>query len=184
MTEQEKDSKPKRKSTNRRKKPAAKKSAAKKSAAKISLPAPNEAEATDATCSNCHVIEVRWRDLDAFNHVNNATFLTYLEEARLLWLESLDGEWLTETSAPVLAAANLQFRRPVAWPETVRVELRSSRVGRSSITLEHRIVSANQPDVLYCDGSVVMVWVDATSGKGADLPPAVRRAAEALLPGQ
>ena len=48
-----------------------------------------------------HPMDVRWRDLDAFNHVNNATFLTYLEEARLQWLESLDGEWLTHTSAPV-----------------------------------------------------------------------------------
>src|SRR3546814_7596641 len=35
-------------------------------------------------------IALRWRDLDAFNHVNNSTFMTYLEEARIRWFESLD----------------------------------------------------------------------------------------------
>ena len=130
-----------------------------------------------------HPMDVRWRDLDAFNHVNNATFLTYLEEARLQWLESLDGEWLTHTSAPVLANATVNFRRPIAWPETVVVELRCARVGRSSITLTHRIVSAKDADALYSDGQVVMVWVDAEHGKAAELPTAVRQAAEALLSG-
>ena len=122
--------------------------------------------------------EVRWRDLDAFNHVNNSIFLTYLEEARLRWLESLDGPWLTETSAPVLASAELQFRRPIPWPESIRVELRALRVGNSSLTLGHRLRSAGDPAVVYCEGQAVMVWVDAATGKGASLPDAVRQAAE------
>lgn len=121
---------------------------------------------------------VRWRDLDAFNHVNNATFLTYLEEARLSWLASLDGPWLSETCAPVLAAAELQFRRPISWPETLRIELRALRVGQSSLSLGHRILSAADASVLYSEGSTVMVWVDARSGRSAALPDAVRRQAQ------
>ncbi|PIQ38117.1 MAG: thioesterase, partial [Lysobacterales bacterium CG17_big_fil_post_rev_8_21_14_2_50_64_11] len=58
---------------------------------------------------------VRWRDLDAFNHVNNASYLTYLEEARLQWLGALPGPWLDSTSAPVLAAIQINYRRPIAW---------------------------------------------------------------------
>lgn len=122
---------------------------------------------------------VRWRDLDAFNHVNNSSFLTYLEEARLRWLASLAGPWLSETSAPVLASAELQFRRPIPWPETVRVELRALRLGRSSLTLGHRLLSAGDAGILYCEGQTVMVWVDAATGKGASLPEAVREASAA-----
>jgi acyl-CoA thioester hydrolase len=122
-------------------------------------------------------MDVRWRDLDAFNHVNNATFLTYLEEARLLWLESLPGPWLGEHSAPVLAAAQINFRRPIPWPERLRVELLVQRVGSSSLTLGHRLVSAHDDSVLYSDGHTVMVWVDGQSGKAASLPAAVRAAA-------
>ena len=49
-------------------------------------------------------IELRWRDLDAFNHVNNSNFMTYLEEARIRWFESLGEEWVTDATAPLLAA--------------------------------------------------------------------------------
>ncbi|MEO6154933.1 MAG: thioesterase family protein, partial [Thermomonas sp.] len=35
-----------------------------------------------------HALEPRWRDLDAFGHVNNSNFLTYLEEARIRWFET------------------------------------------------------------------------------------------------
>ena len=154
----------------RRRKPASKRSTGRRAPTATVVP----------SCSR-HQMEVRWRDLDAFNHVNNANFLTYLEEARLQWLESLDGEWLTDTSAPVLANATVNFRRPIAWPATVAVELRCARVGRSSITLTHHIVSAKDAEALYSDGQVVMVWVDAEHGKAAELPPAVRKAAEAML---
>ena len=57
-------------------------------------------------------IELRWRDLDAFNHVNNSNFMTYLEEARIRWFESLGEPWMSETFAPLVAvdvdAMNLQ----------------------------------------------------------------------------
>lgn len=122
-------------------------------------------------------LAVRWRDLDAFNHVNNSNFLTYLEEARLIWLQGLPGPWLSETCAPVLAAATVNYRRPIGWPETVSIELYCERLGSSSLTLAHRIVSTSDPSVLYSDGSVVMVWVDSHSGKAAALPEAVRTAA-------
>jgi acyl-CoA thioester hydrolase len=58
-------------------------------------------------------IEVRWRDLDAFNHVNNASYLGYIEEARVRWFHSLSDDWANETSAPVLAAIAMNYRRPI-----------------------------------------------------------------------
>ena len=119
---------------------------------------------------------VRWRDLDAFNHVNNSNFLTYLEEARLQWLEQVH-DWFSETSMPVLAASELQYRRPIPWPASLHVELRCIRLGNSSITIAHRIVDASKPDCLYCDGNVVMVWMNPATGKPVPLPPSIRAAA-------
>lgn len=120
-------------------------------------------------------IAVRWRDLDAFNHVNNATYLTYLEEARLQWLASLRGEWMNEGAAPVLAASQLNYRRPIEWPGDLRIELAVERLGSSSITLSHRIL-AGEPAGLCCDGHVVTVWIDPRSGRSVQLPDAVRQA--------
>ncbi len=123
-------------------------------------------------------LAVRWRDLDAFNHVNNANYLTYLEEARLQWLHRVP-DWINSESAPVLAASELQYRRPIPWPRTLHVELNCSRVGNSSITLAHRIVDAADASCLYCDGHVVMVWTNPLTGRAIALPASVRAVAMA-----
>lgn len=122
-------------------------------------------------------ITVRWRDLDAFNHVNNASYLTYLEEARLQWLRQIPAALPTDQSAPVLVASQLNYRSPINWPAQLDVQLFCTRLGNSSITLSHRIVDAEEPERLYCDGSVTMVWINPASGKSVPLPLALRTAA-------
>lgn len=121
-------------------------------------------------------VELRWRDLDAFNHVNNSSYLTYLEEARLRWLASIDGPWFFEDSMPVLASVNLNYRRPLAWPAKIVVDLVCERVGTASLTITHRIVDADDDSILYCDGHVVMVWMNPQAGRSAPLPDAIRSA--------
>ena len=122
-------------------------------------------------------IAVRWRDLDAFNHVNNSNFLTYLEEARLQWLKDVPGPWFDAHSMPLLAAAELNYRAPIEWPASISVELSCERLGNSSITIGHRIVDPKNPQKLYCDGRTVLVWADPTTGKPVPLPEAIRKAA-------
>ena len=118
---------------------------------------------------------VRWRDLDAFNHVNNSKYLSYLEEARLQWMLTIPGQGMDDHVAPVVAAAHLNYRRPIEWPNDVAIELFVERLGNASVSIGHRIVAADDADVLYCDGHVVMVWIDRDSGRAAPLPAAVRR---------
>lgn len=117
---------------------------------------------------------VRWRDLDAFNHVNNSKYLSYLEEARLRWMLSVPGQGLDDDVAPVVAAATLNYRRPIQWPNEVVIELFVERLGNTSVSVGHRILAADDPGVLFCDGNVVMVWIDRQSGLAAPLPHAVR----------
>lgn len=121
------------------------------------------------------VLEVRWRDLDAFNHVNNASYLGYIEEARVRWFKSLSHDWAGETAAPIMAAVAVNYRRPINWPETVRVELFAERIGGKSLTLGHRILAAGDEGTLYCDGHTVLVWVDR-GGQSVPLPETVRAA--------
>ncbi|HPN78284.1 thioesterase family protein [Dokdonella sp.] len=120
-------------------------------------------------------ITVRWRDLDAYNHVNNSTFLTYLEEARLVWLAGIAGEWKSDSFSPVLAASQVNFREPIEWPAELVVEIRCERLGTRSLTLAHRITSVDGGR-LYSDATVVMVWINPASGSSVPLPPAVRTA--------
>ena len=120
----------------------------------------------------------RWRDLDAFNHVNNSNFLTYLEEARIQWFASLRKPWVTAETAPLLAAAHLNYKAPVPYPSELVVELFAEKIGSTSVTLGHRIVDAGS-GLLHADGYVVMVWIDRASGEPVPLPALIREVAGA-----
>ena len=121
-------------------------------------------------------IDLRWRDLDAFNHVNNANFMTYVEEARIRWFERSVKGWATTHQAPLLAAVQMNYRLPIPYPAQVFVELATERVGNTSLTLGHRIVGEDAR--LYADGHSVLVWIELANGRPVPLPDAVRAAAE------
>ena len=124
-------------------------------------------------------IALRWSDLDALNHVNNARYLTFLEQARIEWFDTVDEPWMTDEMGPVVATATHNFRRPIEYPASIAVELFTERLGNTSVTIGHRIVAAD--GTLHCDGHVVAVWINRRSGKPVPLPAAVRRASELLL---
>ncbi|MCG6118548.1 MAG: acyl-CoA thioesterase [Aquimonas sp.] len=123
-------------------------------------------------------MDVRWGDMDAFNHVNNASYLRYIEEARVLWFKQISPDWADPDCAPILAAAQMNYRRPIGWPERLRIRMAAERVGGKSLTLSHRIESAAQPELLYADGNTVLVWV-RRDGSSMALPDFVLRACEA-----
>lgn len=121
-------------------------------------------------------VSVRWGDMDAFGHVNNSVFATYLEEARLRWFATFEGSWQDEVSAPIVAAQSFNFRLPIEWPAELLVELTLERSGTSSMTLGFRMLSADEPRRFYADGSTVLVWIARATGKGTPLPASVRDA--------
>ncbi|MBB5736897.1 acyl-CoA thioester hydrolase [Xanthomonas campestris] len=121
-------------------------------------------------------ISVRWRDMDSMGHVNNAKYISYLEEARVRWMLGVEGVAMTDRIAPVVAATNVNYKRPLVWPNDILVELFVERLGSSSITIGHRIVDQKDEGVLYSDGNVVVVWIDTQTGKSASLPETVRAA--------
>ena len=118
-------------------------------------------------------IELRWRDLDAFNHDNNSTFMTYLEEARIRWFDTVGEAWVTDETAPLLAAVQMNYKVPIPYPSKIVVELLVDRLGNSTVTIGHRIVSEDGA-TLHADGHVVMVWIDPSSGRPIPLPDSIR----------
>jgi acyl-CoA thioester hydrolase len=84
-------------------------------------------------------IEIRWRDLDAYGHVNNAVYLNYLEEARDAWAQEVLGK-LADTWDFVLARVAIDFKQELKQEDLavlVRCELDS--IGRASIRTRETI---------------------------------------------
>ena len=92
-------------------------------------------------------VPVRFGDTDAMGHVNNAVYLTYAEAARVAWWSDVTGESIIReadrTAGLILAEADIAFRAPVFFGETVQVETRATRVGRTSVEVEHRLTASS-----------------------------------------
>ena len=108
-------------------------------------------------------VPVRWGDLDAQNHVNNAVYFRYLEEARIQLLQRTG--LINTDKVPVLAYTDCNFLQPVLYPETLTVRLALTKVGRTSMQFDATIERNGDPGVVYARGTNVIVGADAQSGR-------------------
>jgi len=123
-------------------------------------------------------IEIRWRDLDGFGHVNNSTYLTYLEEARDQHLTDVLGDAVHRT---VIRRLEIDFVSGLTQDDDyVDVDVRLTGVGTSSVTLEERIVSVLDGRVA-ATARTVMVHTDDSRTASAPWPDASRDAIDATL---
>jgi acyl-CoA thioester hydrolase len=113
-------------------------------------------------------IQVRFADTDAMGHVNNAVYLTYCEIARITYWTDVTGEPVRLGShgaeSLILAEARISYRAPAFHGETVTVETRAIRIGRSSFSLEHRLTACipGQPARLVATSESILVRYDYT----------------------
>ncbi|MFC6961931.1 acyl-CoA thioesterase [Halocatena marina] len=106
-------------------------------------------------------IPVRYRDLDTQNHVNNAVYGTYLEQARAAYIADVLGEAIDQC-AVVLAHISIDFRTPVTLAdESVSVTVRVPDLGTSSIPMEYEIRTG---DGVAATAESVTVAVDEDGG--------------------
>ena len=114
---------------------------------------------------------IRFADMDADQHVNNAEFYRYMEEARMQWVHSLGLAMTPPAPVPILAASACVFRAPLKYPGTVTAEIYLGRVGKSSVRTHYLLLDG---DTVAAEGYGVSVWVDPVSNRSIDLPVAVR----------
>lgn len=115
-------------------------------------------------------IVVRFADTDAMGHVNNAKYLTYCEIARIrYWTDITDEPIALGTEGAeslILAEARITYRAPAFHGEVVTVETRATRIGRSSFTLEHRLlacVAGETPRLVALSESILVRYDYATA---------------------
>lgn len=119
-------------------------------------------------------IPVRWGDMDSYGHVNNTLYIQYLEEARVSWFEKLGIAMNNVPTGPLILQTLHTYLKPVVHPATVMVELYAGAVGRSSLTIEHRLSTLEDPRTTYGQGHCKLVWVEHASNTSIPVPDDVR----------
>jgi acyl-CoA thioester hydrolase len=120
------------------------------------------------------IIGVRYRDVDAMGHVNNAVYASYLEQARIDYFRDLLGVDLSAVGA-VLATLELEYERPIELEDgPVRVVLDVPRVGDSSIPMEYELY--RDDGELAATATTVQVAVDTEAQQPTSVPEPWREA--------
>ena len=130
---------------------------------------------TDAAYRHHTTVEVRFRDLDAMRHVNNAVYLTYLEHARLRYLRDVVGVATIKNLAMVLATITCDYLSPVHMGEVLDVATRVDWIGRSSLSMSHEM-TADRDGRPVARASSVLVGYDYAAQRPRPVDEAWRRA--------
>lgn len=124
-------------------------------------------------------VDVRYRDLDAAGHVNNVVYGTYVEQARVEYLETVVSDSMT-TGNGALASLSLTFEGPVRDPTgEVTVDVRTTALGESSVTQAYRV---HHGDERVATAEATLVAVDPETGRSRPMPEAWREAVRAYEP--
>jgi acyl-CoA thioester hydrolase len=118
-----------------------------------------------------HPIEVRYGDLDPQGHLNNARYLTYLEQARIHYIKHL-GLWQGGSFlniGVILADAHITFRAAVQFGQAVQVGVCVARLGNKSLDMEYRMEDAETGEEL-ATGSTVLVAYDYQKQETIPIP--------------
>lgn len=115
-------------------------------------------------------IEVRFRDLDVLEHVNNAVYATYLETARLRYLSTVG---IGNPPRPTMMVARLEidYRHSILFGQRVEVGIRVSELGTKSFAFSYEIRAEGE---LAATGRSVQVWFDFAANQSARVPDEVR----------
>lgn len=117
-------------------------------------------------------IAMRFSDLDAYGHVNNAVIFTYLETARFNLFRDKFADQVDSELTYLVAEANCRYLKPISIHHRVLIEITAENIGRSSFTLRYRMHDGQGQD--FADAATVMVCYDPRKGATATLPEAVR----------
>ena len=115
-------------------------------------------------------IQLRLRDTDQMGHVNNAVYLSYLELARVEWLNKFFPLERPEDYNFILARVEIDYKKPITLADKIEVSLWVSRIGTSSWGFDYQIVDKENDQNIYAQAKSVQVSYDYKTQKSIPLP--------------
>ena len=115
-------------------------------------------------------IQIRFADMDAFRHVNNANYLTFCEIARTeYWKKKIKWDW--NKMGVIIARVEIDYLKPLTLKDKLIVYVRTSKVGNKSFELEYILTSKlKAQQIVYATASTVCVCIDYKNNTTALIP--------------
>lgn len=116
-------------------------------------------------------ITLRWVDMDAYQHVNNARYFDYMAETRAHYLAKILEKKETQI---VLVHASCDFKKPLVYPKNIMVKQYFAEMSRTTFTMYYTIHDENNDHELYAIGKGILVSVDTKTGRPVPVPDAIK----------
>jgi len=120
------------------------------------------------------VISIRWGDMDAMGHVNNAVYFRYLETLRIEWFQRMGCIPGPDAVGPVIINAFCTFIRQLEYPGDVLAKHYVGTMGRSTLDTYATLERVDRPGEVHAEGGATVVWTDFKAQKSVPIPDAMR----------
>jgi acyl-CoA thioester hydrolase len=120
------------------------------------------------------VMPIRWGDMDAMNHLNNASYFRFLETCRIDWFSSIGAMSKIDGKGAVIVNAFCNFYTQLQYPGDVRIKMYVSDPGRTTFESWATMERADEPGKIYAAGGATTIWVDFSTQKAAAMPDWLR----------
>jgi len=125
-----------------------------------------------------HPVVVRFRDIDVGGHAHHSEALVYFEEARAAYWRRVVGKEGLAGVDYIMAEAEVRWHKRVLWPQTLKVGVRVSRLGKKHFEMAYEVLGEGGERLQ--SGRTVQVMYDYGAGATSRIPEAVRRGIEEL----
>ena len=113
-------------------------------------------------------IDIRFADLDAYGHVNNATYLTYLENARVKLFDECYENFLASKLMFLVVRVECDYKKPIEMYDTLYITIATEKLKRSSFIFNYRFHDGN--GLIYANARTVMACYDPVIKKPVAIP--------------
>lgn len=115
-------------------------------------------------------IQLRFVDLDAFRHVNNANYLTYCEVARTsYWKKNIKWDW--SKMGIIIARAEIDYKKPLTLNDRLWVYVKTSKIGNKSFELSYLLISKQKENlIIHAEAKTTCVCIDYHNNATQDIP--------------
>lgn len=104
--------------------------------------------------------EIEWGDMDAFRHVNNVNYFRFQETVRVVYgvMIGITERMEKESIGPILAWTDCRYIKPVVFPDTLHIGIRTASVEGSEVKMEYQMVSEEQKAIVAVGSSIVVLY--------------------------
>ena len=126
-------------------------------------------------------VDIRFSDIDVMGHVNNATYFTYAEQARIHFFHQLVGDQWNWNKQGILVARNeMDYKLPIHFNDAIDIHVYCKHIGNKSYTMGYRYMRGEE---LCATGASVLVCFDYEERCTMEVPERWRALLSQLMPG-